>query len=151
MACLLLALGFFLPWVEGANILDFRSFSGFDLARLVRNFEINAGTDTGLGKLRATALALYLVPALGVNAAMLECLAWVRTDARPAARWASLVAGAYSAAVLGAVLVLSQVPLNDFEQVVGAPAWGFAVVALGAALFVWLGAFARRGREPVHA
>jgi hypothetical protein len=144
---MLIVAGFFLPWVEGANVLDFHSFSGFDLARLVRNFEINAGSDAGLGRLRATALALYLVPALGVNAAMLECLALKRPEARSLARLAALSAGVYPIVSLAAVFALSQVPLNDFERVVGTPSWGFSVSAAGAALFGWLGAFARTGRH----
>jgi hypothetical protein len=88
------------------------------------------------------------VPALATNAAAFECLSLRLIDARRLARIAALVAGAYALIVLAVVLGLSQAPVNDFEVVVGTPAWGFAVVALGAGLFVWLGAFARTGSDP---
>ena len=36
----LVVLGFFLPWLDGTAEFAARDFSGFDLARLVRNFEL---------------------------------------------------------------------------------------------------------------
>jgi hypothetical protein len=140
--------GFFLPWVEGASLLDFRSFSGFDLARLVRNFEISVGPESELNELRASAIALYLVPALAVNAAILEVLRWRLPDAATLSRAASVACGAYAALALLVVFFLSQVPVNDFEVVAGTPSWGFAMVAVGAGLLVWTGAFARSRRDP---
>jgi hypothetical protein len=142
-----IVIGFFLPWVEGASLLDFRSFSGFDLARLVRNFEISVGPDSELNELRASAIALYIVPALAVNAAALELLRWRLPDAATLSRAASVACGAYAAFVLLVVLLLSQVPVNNFEVVAGTPSWGFAMVAVGAALLVWTGAFARSRRD----
>jgi hypothetical protein len=52
---------------------------------------------------------------------------------------ALIVAGAYVAIVLSAVLLLSQVPVNDFERVVGVPSWGYALMAAGAAAFIAAG------------
>jgi hypothetical protein len=135
-ACALIALGFFLPWVEGADLMDLRSFSGFDLARLVRNFEINADSEAGLGQLRATALSLYLVPALAINAAVIECMSAGTPTLGPAGRLAALVSGVYVLLVLAVVLFLAQVPVNHFEVVVGTPSWGFAATAIGGAALV---------------
>ena len=64
----LIVWGFFLPWLDGTAEFAARDFSGFDLARLVRNFEIAASSEREEGGLRLTAVVLYLVPALAVNA-----------------------------------------------------------------------------------
>jgi hypothetical protein len=138
-ACGLIVLGFFLPWLEGAGIMDLRSFSGFDLARLARNFEIAADSEAGAGRIRATALALYLVPALAINAAIFEASTFRLRETLPMARLACLTAGVYAVVVLAAVLLLSQAPFNGFELVAGTPAWGFVVTAAGAVLSIVLG------------
>jgi hypothetical protein len=148
---LLVVAGFFLPWVEGAAVLDTRAFSGFDLARLLRNFEIAVASGTSVNQIRLSAIALYLVPALAVNAAVLQCLSLRVAGARPAARVAALAAGFYAAAALTVLFFLSQVRVNDFERVVGTPAWGSLLVVAGAGLFVWLGVFARPGNDSAAA
>ncbi len=142
----LIVLGFFLPWVEGASILDFRSFSGLDLARLVRNFEINSSSASGLSQIRLTALCLYLVPALTVNAVVLEYVCLASPSISPVARVAALCAGTYAVVILALVMFLSQVPVNDLERVVGTPSVGFVATATGASILVWLGVFAPRSR-----
>ena len=64
-------IGFFLPWLEGTAEFAARDFSGFDLARLIRNFEITAESQSEAGQIRTTALLVYLMPALVVNSAAL--------------------------------------------------------------------------------
>ncbi len=48
IAALTVVFAFFLPWMHGSNELDSRTFSGFDFARLIRNFEITAETPSRL-------------------------------------------------------------------------------------------------------
>ncbi|MEO8458372.1 MAG: hypothetical protein ABI559_11220 [Chloroflexota bacterium] len=122
----LIVIGFFLPWLDGTGAFAARDFSGFDLARLVRNFEI--ATPNQGSQLRATAIALYLVPALAVNGAV---LGWFLGRASAIAM---LVGGLYAAAILGVALMLSLVSWTDLGDVLGAPRLGFLVSAAGCAL-----------------
>ena len=142
-------IGFFLPWVEGAGILDFRSFSGLDLARLARNFEITTSSDAGASQVRLTALCLYLVPALAVNAVVLAYVCRAAPPVSQVARIAAAFAGGYAAVILALVIFLSQASVNDFERVAGTPSWGSLATAAGACIFVWLGVFAPRPRLTV--
>jgi hypothetical protein len=122
-------LGFFLPWVEGTSEFAARDFSGFDLARLVRNFEVVASSPSEAGRDRLTAMALYLAPALAVNGALLALVQAIRREAAAAASGAG---AAYALAVLSAVAALSAVPGTDLRGVLGAPMPGFYVSAAGA-------------------
>ncbi len=127
-AALLLA-GFFESWFEGTAEFAGRDFSGFDLARLVRNFEI-ASSAAEAGRLRIAAAVLYLLPALGVNAGV---FAWFPVSARTAA----LVVGGsalYAAFILLAVAFLSAASITDLAGVLGGPQRGFWLSASGAAL-----------------
>ncbi|MEX1253288.1 MAG: hypothetical protein WEE64_02995 [Dehalococcoidia bacterium] len=139
VAAALAVAGFFLPWMNGAGPFDLRSFSGFDFARLVRNFEITADSASSSAQVRGTAVALYLVPALALNAAVLHAAAPLLGLQRRLVGWALLVSGAYALAILGLLLLLSLAPLNDFQSSVGLPSWGFALSAASGALLVWLG------------
>lgn len=130
--------GFFAPWMEGAGPLDLRTFSGFDFARLMRNFEIAADSAAETGGVRGAALALYLAPALAVNGALLHQLRGFEIM-RAAGGPALIAGGAYAAWVLAVVLLLSQAPVNDFERVVGTPSWGYGLTAVGAAALVAVG------------
>lgn len=131
-AAALVCAGFFLPWMDGAGPFALRSFSGFDFARLVRNFEITADTASSSAQVRGSAVAIYLVPAAAVNAAVLHALARFAGLSRRAAAAALVIASAYVLAVLGLVLVLSLAPLNGFASAVGLPSWGFALTLAGA-------------------
>ncbi|HLB26658.1 MAG TPA: hypothetical protein VJN32_03340 [Dehalococcoidia bacterium] len=141
--CLVLA-GFFLPWMDGASVFALRSFSGFDFARLLRNLEIAADSPGDRGQITATAVAIYLVPALAVNAAVLSQLSASVKPLRHAAGVAHLVAGAYCLALLTFILLLSITPINDFSRVVGAPSWGFWLTLSGALGLAMLGVRALR-------
>jgi hypothetical protein len=146
IAALVVIGAFFLPWMGGGQELRFHSFSGFDFARLIRNFEITAGSQSESGQIRATALLIYLMPALAANAAirnLIESPGRIPARAVAAAR---VTAGVYGLAVLGALLFLSVVQVNDFADVVGNPRYGFAVSAGGCAVLLGLGV----ARLPSH-
>ena len=146
-ACLLIVIGFFLPWMEGSNELSHRGFSGFDFARLIRNFEITAASESETGRIRAAAFLLYLMPALAVNAAVLTALAGKFGIPGRVAAASVMVAGLYGLVVLGVLYFLSVVQLNDFAGVVGAPRYGFLLSALGSAVLLGVG-LARLPRRP---
>lgn len=143
-AALVLA-AFFLPWMTGDGPFSLRTFSGFDFARLVRNFEITSDTTSSSAQVRGVAVALYLLPAVAVNAAMLRLCATLRMLDRRAAAWALIGAAAYILAMQALLLFLSLVPVNDFAPSVGLPRPGFALTAAGAAVLAWLG---RRDLQP---
>jgi len=127
-AALLLA-GFFEPWFGGAAEFAARDFSGFDLARLVRNFEI-ASSPEDAGRLRIATAVLYLVPALGINAGV---FVWFPVSGRAVA----LVVGGsalYAALVLLGVAFLSAASVTDLADVLGGPQRGFWLSATGAGL-----------------
>ncbi len=137
-ACLVLV-GFFTPWMNGSSVFDLRSFSGFDFARLVRNFEITANSAEASGQIRATAVAIYLIPALAINGALLYLLSSFAGWLRYAAGVALLLAAGYIVAILFALLFLSVVPVSQFADVVGLPSWGFGLTISGALLLGLLG------------
>ena len=139
VAAALALTGFFLPWMNGAGPFDLRSFSGFDFARLVRNFEITADSASSSAQVRGTAVALYLVPALALNAAVLHVAAPLLGLQGRLVGWALLDSGGYALAVLALLLFLSLAPLNDFASTVGLPSWGFALSVTSGALLMWLG------------
>jgi hypothetical protein len=130
-AAVVICWAFFLPWMHGDGPFALRSFSGFDFARLVRNFAITTDTQSSLAQVRASAIALYLVPALAVNAAAIHVAAPLLALPRRYAGWALLIAATYGGAMLALVLTLSLVPLNDLAGAVGAPRIGFALTATG--------------------
>src|SRR5438876_1250141 len=68
VATLLVIGGFFLPWVRGAGIFSFRSFSGFALAGIARDL----GREYALVPLPG--LVILLVPAAVLNATVLAIL-----------------------------------------------------------------------------
>lgn len=138
----LVVLGFFLPWVDGAAEFASRDFSGQDLARLMRNFEIVASSSSEAGRFTLTALVLYLVPALAVNAA---AIAWL-TDSRRVAAAAFLTAGAYGAAVLAGVALVSATGDTDAERVLGGLLTGFACTLAGALALALSALLLVRGR-----
>ncbi len=129
----LVVIGFFLPWVHGTAEFGARDFSGFDLARLVRNFEIVASSPTESGRDKITALILYAMPALAVNGVALALLPVIR---RKAAAVALGVAAVYALFVLAAVAALSVISWTELERVLGAPMSGFFVSLAGAAALV---------------
>lgn len=142
----LVVAGFFAPWMNGDGPLSYRAFSGADFAQLIRNFEITSDTTASMAQIRASAVMLYLVPALAANAAALRVLracgghaAW--------ALWSGRVAASYAIATLVLLLVLSVAPVNEFAPSVGSPSWGFALIVAGA-LALLRGSTARRSPLP---
>jgi hypothetical protein len=127
--------GFFLDWFAGSAEFASRDFSGADLARLIRNFEVVASSSVESGQLRISAVVLYLVPALAINGAVLAQFA--------GARWARAVAlcaaAAYGFAVLLAAALLAAVSWTDLQGVLGEPMPGFFVSLLGVALLAAAG------------
>jgi hypothetical protein len=130
---------FFLPWMDGSAELDQRTFSGFDFARLIRNFEITADSASSTGGIRATALAIYLMPALVINGAVVQGLERPLGWARIVSGIALASAGFYSLLILATVLFLSVVAINDFAHVIGPPEYGFGLCALASIKLVVLG------------
>jgi hypothetical protein len=124
----LVALGFFFPWVDGAAEFASRDFSGLDLARLMRNFEIVASSSNEAGKFTLTALVLYLAPALAVNGA---AVTWLTSSRRVAAAGAA-VAAVYVGSVLAGVALVSAAGDTDAERVLGGLLIGFASTLAGA-------------------
>jgi hypothetical protein len=140
-AAALICWAFFLPWMNGDGPFDLRSFSGFDFARLVRNFEITTDTQSSLAQVRASAIALYLVPALAVNAAAIHLAAPMLALPARYAGWALMIAAVYAGAMLLLVLTFSLVPLNDLAEALGSPRAGFALTGVG------VGALSLAGRR----
>ncbi|HUF52708.1 MAG TPA: hypothetical protein VMR52_02890 [Dehalococcoidia bacterium] len=123
-AALVLA-GFFSDWFDGTAEFAAQDFSGFDLARLIRNLEIVRPEDEG--KLRVAAVVMYMMPALAVNAGV---LAW--PPAHPLLSLAtSSLAAVYAAILLAALLLLSATGLTDLGGVLGAPEGGFWASVVG--------------------
>lgn len=131
--------GFFLPWMAGAGPFETRSFSGFDFARLVRNFEIIADSASSTAPIRGTAIAIYLVPAAAVNGGVLYLIAAFAKLDRRLVGWALVIGAAYILVMLALLLFLSLAPLTPFELAVGMPRWGFALSLTGGLLLAWLG------------
>ena len=132
IAALTVVLAFFLPWMNGSNELDSRTFSGFDFARLIRNFEITAETPSTVSQITATAIALYLVPALAVNAIVFDAIALANRGWSRAAALASIIGAVCTFVVLAGLLVLSFLPISDLAHVVGWPAYGLVLTTGGA-------------------
>ncbi len=139
VAASLVVAGFFLPWMVGASAFDLRTFSGFDFARLVRNFEITADSGSTTGEIRVTAIAIYLVPALAINGAFLHQISVFLRSLNYAASVALLLAAVYILSMQFVLLFLSLVPVSGFAAVVGLPSWGFGLTLSGALLMAWLG------------
>lgn len=135
----LVVIGFFSPWMDGTDAFDLRTFSGFEFARLVRNFEITADSASATGQIRVTALAIYLVPALAINGTLMLQLSAFAGALHRAASVALLLAAIYILSMLSALSVLSVIPSNQFADVVGLPSWGFGLTLSGALLLGWLG------------
>jgi hypothetical protein len=133
-AAAIIAWAFFLPWMQGDGPFELRSFSGFDFARLVRNFEITTDTQSSLAQVRASAIALYLVPALAVNAAAVHVAAPLLALSARYAGWTLMIAAVYAAAMLALILGFSIVPLNDLAPTLGWPRVGFALTGAGVAM-----------------
>jgi hypothetical protein len=131
VAAFVVVFAFFLPWMHGSNAFDSRIFSGFDFARLIRNLEITAGSPSTMGQVRATAIALYLVPALAVNAVVVDAVALVNRGWRRPAGFALVLGAGYTFAVLGVLLLLSFLPISGLADVVGWPMYGVALTAGG--------------------
>lgn len=119
--------------------MRFHSFSGFDFARLIRNFEITAESQSEAGQIQATALLVYLMPALVVNSAVLRLVRRAASIPAAAVAGASVAAGGYGLVVLSSLAFLSVVHVNDFADVVGAPRYGFLISALGCAVLLAVG------------
>lgn len=130
---------FFMPWMDGAQALRFHSFSGFDFARLIRNFEITAESQSEEGQIRATALLIYLMPALVVNSAILRLVRRAAGVPATVVAYSSAAAGGYGLVLLTALVFMSTVQVNDFAGVVGAPRYGFLLSALGCAVLLGVG------------
>jgi hypothetical protein len=97
----------------------------------VRNFEIAASSPSETGRDRLTAIALYAMPALAVNGAL---LALMPTIQRRAAAIALATAAVYSLVILTVVAVLSAVSWTDLQGVLGSPMPGFFVSLAGSAM-----------------
>ena len=138
-AAALIVAAFFLPWMNGEGPFQLRAFSGFDFARLIRNFEVAVDTAPAGAQVRGTAVALYLVPAFAVNAAVLHLIAPVVAARERLIGWALLVSGAYALAMLALLLFMSLVPLTAFERTVGPPSSGFALSVVGGLLLTGIG------------
>jgi hypothetical protein len=135
--------GFFAPWASGAAEFASRDFSGFDLARLIRNFEI-ASPDEDSGRLRLAAVVMYLSPALAANAGV---MAWAPVGRRLAGG-AALAAALYAAVVTGGIVLLSAADWTELGRVLGGPLSGFWLTATGVgalAVAAALGLRAERG------
>ena len=132
-------IGFFLPWLDGTAEFAARDFSGFDFARLIRNFEITAESQSEAGQIRATALLIYLMPALVVNSAILRLVRRAVGIPATVVAYSSVVAGGYGLVLLSALVFLSVVEVNEFAVVVGAPQYGFLITALGCAVLLGAG------------
>lgn len=133
--------GFFLDWFSGSAEFAARDFSGADLARLIRNFEIVASSSTEAGQLRAWAVVLYLAPALAANGA---ALAWLPVR-RPAAAIAALTGAVYIAGVLAVIFVLSVASWTELARVLGGTMPGFWASGVGVALLAQSGVMLWRG------
>jgi hypothetical protein len=133
--------------MAGEDVFELRTFSGFDLARIVRNFEITASSTEETGQIRLVAVALYLVPAVAINGAVLHQLQAHAPGVRAASVIALFAAATYGLLVLGAVLLLSAASINDFERYVGWPRVGFVLTLAGLAALASVAAveFRRRG------
>lgn len=138
-AAALVFAGFFLPWMAGAGPFETRAFSGFDFARLVRNFEIIADSLSSTAPIRGTAIAIYLMPALAINGAILHIFAAFAKLPRRLVGWALVLGGAYSLTMLAILLFFSLAPFTPFEATVGLPRWGFVSSLSGGLLLAWLG------------
>ncbi|MEX0683872.1 MAG: hypothetical protein WD904_02620 [Dehalococcoidia bacterium] len=136
----LLTAGFFAPWVAGTAEFGARDFSGFDLARLVRNFEVVSTSSRESGGLRATAVLLYLVPALAVNSVVVT---WLRMPPRIASLLI-VTAAAYAATVLFAMVLLAGVSWTELERELGHPLIGIWLSACGAATLAVAGVLLSR-------
>ena len=130
----LVVLGFFLPWLHGTAEFAARDFSGFDLARLVRNFEIVASSSSEEGQFGLITVALYAMPALAINGAV---LAFVPAIQRRAAAIALGIAAFHALVILTMFAALSAISWTNLQGVLGSPMNGFFVsVAGGATLCV---------------
>lgn len=143
----LIVAGFFLPWVDGSAEFASRDFTGFDLARLLRNLEIVASSSNDAGKFTLTAVVLYLVPALAVNGAVMAWLA----DSPRLAGGALLIAAVYAAGVLAGVAAISSLGDSDAERVLGGLMAGFGCSGLGAALALLSSLLLVRAQAPAAA
>jgi hypothetical protein len=132
--------GFFFDWFSGTAEFAARDFSGADLARLMRNFEIVASSSTESGQLRASAIVLYLGPALALNGAV---LAWLPVRGRFAAA-AAFVGGSYAGSLLLGLVLLSAVSWTELERVLGGTLAGFWATAAGAVLLLQAGSMSWR-------
>jgi hypothetical protein len=115
---------------------------------LVRNFEIAAESRAEDGQMRATALLIYLMPALAVNASFLWLVSRALGLPAIAVTGASVFAGVYGVVVLCSLLFLSLAGVNDFARVVGAPQSGFLVSVVGCALLISGGMLRGRPASP---
>lgn len=132
VAAVVVVFAFFLPWMHGSNEFDYRTFSGFDFARLIRNFEITAGSPSTIGQIRATAITLYLIPALAVNAVVFAGMGLFNRGWNRAVGLASVLSAGYTFGVLAVLLLLSLLPISGLADVVGWPTYGLALTAGGA-------------------
>ena len=138
-------LAFFLPWMDGAGPFDQRAFSGFDFARLIRNFEITTDTTSSFAQVRGTAIAIYLAPALAANAAAIAVAAPVAGFSGRFVRWCLSGAALYVLALHGLIFLMSAAPMNEFSDAVGLPREG-TLLAVGGAATMWFSA--RRRHSP---
>jgi hypothetical protein len=127
----MVVLGFFLPWLDGTAEFAARDFSGFDLARLVRNFEIVASPPRRQARQADRSCPLRYASA-GHHGVVLALVPTVRRKAAAIALGSGAV---YALVILTTVAALSAISWTDLEGVLGAPMSGFFVsVAGGVAL-----------------
>lgn len=139
---MLVVAGFFLPWIHGSAEFASRDFTGFDLARLVRNFEIVASSSQEAGEFRATAVVIYLVPALAVNGA---ALAWLAASRRVGAA-ALLTTAGYTMFLLVGLALLSVASWTELQRVLGGLMAGFAFSLAGSLALLTAGGMLLRDR-----
>jgi uncharacterized membrane protein (UPF0136 family) len=132
--CVMVSVGFFLPWLTGEGVFELRSFSGMELATLLH--ERGLGLDDSV-LVSAGPLLLYLSPASA--AAALAGIVSGRVLGIPAALLRMLVLGSsvYTISCLTAVALLAALPIASVDPYLGRPDWGFGVVAAGPLLILY--------------
>ncbi len=136
LAAGLVLTGFFLPWIHGAGVFSLRSFSGFDLARLVRHYEIAVDSPTFP---RAIALALYFAPACALNAALVSVVAGRLGLSRRLRALTLMGSGGYACLIVGTVLVASLGAVGQAQRALSQPEPGLALAAAGSLALVYFG------------
>lgn len=139
MAAVAALTAFFLPWMNGDGTFALRTFSGFDFARLIRNFEITAASQQDVAQVRGTAVLFYLAPALLVNSASVYALAPLIGASQRLCGVALAAAGIYALALVALLLVMGALPLSPLAPHVAMPREGMLITVAAATCVALLG------------